>query len=140
MKPVTIIALLGFSLLISMISAPAWAISYPVAVLQGLDKITGRISKLYVPVNRDVKFGTLTITARACDKKPPEETPEKAAFLEIFESSVNGESKGDLVNVFNGWMFASSPSISALEHPVYDVWVIDCSRDVISQPSGSGSE
>jgi hypothetical protein len=92
------------------------------AVLQGLDKITARATTLQVPVGETASFGTLRITAHACLETPPTEPPESAAFLEI-EVSDPGRAPSA---AFTGWMFASSPSISALEHPVYDVWVIDC--------------
>ena len=91
-------------------------------VLQGLDKVTARISKFTVKLDTPVAFGTLEITARACHKKPPEEPPESAAFLEIHEKQ-QGEPE-ELF--FSGWMFASTPGLSALQHPVYDVWVLDC--------------
>ena len=91
-------------------------------VLQGLDKVTARISKFTVKLDTPVAFGTLEITARACHKKPPEEPPESAAFLQIRDIKP-GEAPEIL---FQGWMFASSPALSALEHPVYDIWVIDC--------------
>jgi hypothetical protein len=91
-------------------------------VLRGLDKITARITTFDAPVNEPVRFGTLEIVARTCDKRPPEEPPEVTAFLEIAELK-QGEQRAPL---FTGWMFASSPAVSALEHPVYDVWVIDC--------------
>ncbi|HEC90808.1 MAG TPA: DUF2155 domain-containing protein [Alphaproteobacteria bacterium] len=96
--------------------------SYDIAVLQGLDKVTARVSTIEAPVGDTVKFGTLEIIARVCDKRPPEETPESAAFLDIWEVRP-GE---PAVSVFRGWMFASSPALSALEHPVYDIWVVDC--------------
>lgn len=92
------------------------------AVLQGLDKVTARISTFVAPLGETVRFGTLEIVARTCRKRPPEETPESAAFLEVKDIKP-GE---DPVPLFEGWMFASSPALSALEHPVYDVWVIDC--------------
>jgi hypothetical protein len=92
------------------------------AVLQGLDKITARISAIKAPVGQPVRFGTLEITVRACDKRPPEEPPESAAYMEIRELRP-GEPPA---RVFAGWMFASSPALSALEHPVYDVSVVDC--------------
>ncbi|MGE4011888.1 MAG: DUF2155 domain-containing protein [Alphaproteobacteria bacterium] len=92
------------------------------AVLQGLDKVTARISTFDAPVGQTVKFGSLEITARKCSKSRPEELPENAAFLEIKEV---GRSKAP-VNVFNGWMFSSSPAASAMEHPVYDVWITSC--------------
>ena len=93
-----------------------------VAVLQGLDKVTARISTISAPINDTVRFGSLRITARTCTKTPPTEPPEVAAFLEVTEAQ-----PGELPKpVFSGWMFASSPALSAMEHPVYDVWVIDC--------------
>jgi len=108
----------------------AETISEPVALLQGLDKTTARVSKFEAPVGTPVRFGTLSIRVRDCEKNPPEETPESAAFLEIDEvrpGEVN-------LRVFSGWMFASSPALSALEHPVYDVNVLDC-RAASGSPS-----
>ena len=113
-------ALTGLALLAP--AAAAQADPYEIAVLQALDKVSARVSPLEVPVGKTVTFGNLEITARACDKRPPEETPESAAFLEIVETH-EGEAP---VTQFVGWMFASSPALSAMEHPVYDVWVLDC--------------
>lgn len=96
--------------------------SYNIAVLQTLDKVTGRVRTIDAPIDQTVRFGTLDIMARTCRKRPPEEPPESAAFLEVREIKP-GETPRSL---FVGWMFASSPAVSALEHPVYDVWVIDC--------------
>lgn len=103
-------------------SGPAEAVQMQGAVLQGLDKITARISTINVAVGQTVSFGSLQITLQACDKHPPEETPESAAFLQIVEQK-QGEAP---VTRFSGWMFASSPALSAMEHPVYDLWVLDC--------------
>ncbi len=100
----------------------AAAAPYDTAVLQGMDKVTARVSTIEAPVGMVVKFGALEIIARNCDKRPPEETPESAAFLDIWEVH-EGQAA---VSLFRGWMFASSPSLSALEHAVYDVWVINC--------------
>jgi hypothetical protein len=111
-------------------AAPAAAVPGEVAVLQGLDKITARISTFEAPLDTPVHFGSLEIVARACDKKPPEETPESTAFLEIVDIRPDSPS----VQIFSGWMFASSPAISALEHPVYDVWVVDCKKASSSAP------
>jgi len=102
------------------------------AVLQGLDKVTARISTIEAPLGRTVRFGTLRITAQACHKRPPEEPPESSAFLEIVDLKPGQASE----LLFMGWMFASSPALSALEHPVYDVWVIDCSAAAPEAPSG----
>jgi hypothetical protein len=104
------------------------------AVLQGLDKVTARISTFEVPLERLVAFGTLTIQVRACHKTPPTEAPESTAFLEIDESFESGSDR----RIFTGWMFASSPAVSALEHPVYDVWVVDCMKASSSDADKSG--
>jgi hypothetical protein len=105
---------------------------YAFAVLGGMDKVTGRISKLELPVGVTGAFGSLEVTARSCQKTPPHEAPESASFVQI--KDYHG---GDGETVFSGWMFASSPGVSALEHPVYDVWVIDCTNS--ASPS-SGNE
>jgi hypothetical protein len=102
-----------------------------VAVLQGLDKTTARISKFEAPVDTPVRFGTLTITVRDCRKRPPEEPPESAAFLEI-QDKRPGDAEPH--RLFSGWMFASSPALSALEHPVYDVGVLDCRMESAAAP------
>ncbi len=100
------------------------------AILQGLDKTTARVSTVEVPVGDIARFGTLEIVARACQKKPPTEPPESAAFLEI--TDVRPDSPA--VRIFSGWMFASTPALSALEHPVYDIWVIDCRKGEAASP------
>ena len=93
-----------------------------VAVLQGLDKVNARISSIEAPRDKPVRFGTLEIVMRACKKRPPVDPPESAAFLEIRDL----RQPDAPAIVFSGWMFASSPALSALEHPIYDVWVLDC--------------
>jgi len=92
------------------------------ALLQGLDKVTARISTFEAPLDTPVRFGTLEITVHRCLKHSPEEPPESAALMEIREIRP-GEPP---VSLFKGWMFASSPALNALQHPVYDVWVKDC--------------
>ena len=94
-----------------------------VAVLQGLDKTTARVTKFEAPVGQPVSFGTLRITVRDCRKRPPEEEPESAAYLDIDEVL---QDKTAPKHLFSGWMFASSPALNSLEDPVYDVWVLDC--------------
>ena len=98
-----------------------------VATMQALDKITARISTLSAPVGEARQFGTLEVTVQRCVFHPPEETPENAAFVVIrdlgYEPSVEPS------EVFSGWMFSSSPAISALEHPVYDITLLACSAD-----------
>lgn len=100
----------------------AATIDQPIGELRGLDKITARTQPIEVRVGESVQFGTLTITLRACRKAPPEDPPESAAFLEITDTPPQ-QTPGQ---VFSGWMFASSPGVSALDHPVYDVWVVSC--------------
>ena len=118
--------------------ATAAAPAATVAVLQGLDKTTARVSTVEAPLNQTVRFGTLVITARACDKKPPEEPPNTAAFLEIEEARPQGAQAGpDVQHLFSGWMFAQSPALSTLEHPVYDVTVLDCKTETGSSAKPS---
>lgn len=95
---------------------------YPVAVLRGLDKVAAKAERFLAPVGVPMHFGTLDVTVRACAKTPPEEKPEAAAYLEINESRQGTQP----VVLFRGWMYASSPSLSGLEHPVYDLWLLDC--------------
>jgi len=97
-------------------------LSFDTAVLQGLDKVTARVVDIEAPVGVPVHLGNLEIIARACKKRRPEDQPESAAFLDIWELRP-GEPAAEL---FRGWMFASSPALSAMEHPVYDLWVLDC--------------
>jgi hypothetical protein len=117
------------------VGAASDMISEPIAVLQGLDKITARVSKFDAPVGQPVRFGTLSIIVRDCERNPPEERPESAAFLEIDEVRP-GEGE---VQRFSGWMFASSPALSALEHPVYDINVLDCKAASASPANSGGS-
>lgn len=98
----------------------------PVAVLGGLDKVTARVSTFEVPVGQEGHFGRLTIAVRTCRKAPPIEEPEAAAFLQITQVRPDDAPGTPPVPVFSGWMFASSPALSAMEDPVYDVWVVDC--------------
>ena len=93
-----------------------------VAVLQGLDKVTARISRFEVPVGGTYRFGTFNIQVETCQDLPPTLPPESAAFVHI-EDQPPDEQPTEL---FSGWMFASSPGLHAVEHPVYDVWVASC--------------
>lgn len=108
------------------------------ATLRALDKITGRSTDIVVKVGEPVVFGSLNVEVKACFQTPPEEAPESAAFLKISstraasaEPGTQNASASDAPEeanpvVFSGWMYASSPGLSALEHPVYDIWVIRC--------------
>ena len=127
-------AALFLGMILGLMAEPALGQAERAAVLQGLDKVTARISTLEAPIGHPIRFGTLQITARFCRTRPPEETPETTVFLEILELKI-GE---PAVRVFGGWMFASSPALNALEHPVYDLRVIAC-KTVVPE-AGSGSE
>lgn len=104
-----------------------------IAVLRTIDKISARTRTFEVPIDKTVKFGSsLFIRLRACRKASPMDQPESAAFLQIWEKKPTDEKS---TWVFSGWMFASNPSLSAMDHPVYDVWVIDCKNDTTSSKS-----
>jgi hypothetical protein len=92
------------------------------AVFSGLDKITGRIISFDAGVGETVQFGALRVTARVCYTRPPTEATNTDAFVEVDEVTLQGEIK----RIFNGWMFAASPGLHAVEHPIYDVWLTDC--------------
>jgi hypothetical protein len=110
---------------------PAFATDIPmdIIVMGGLDKVAARVNTVRGAVGTPFVFGTLEIVAKACTTRPPEETPENAAFVEIFEL----QDKRQKRKVFSGWMFSSSPALSALDHPVYDVWVLRCESSTASK-------
>ena len=114
---------------------PAFAdkILNPTAVFAGLDKITGRIIAFEVAMDETVQFGSLQITPRTCISRPPKEAPLTDGFIEVDEL---GE-KASFKRIFSGWMFAASPGLHGVEHPVYDVWITDCKggTDIIATPS-----
>jgi hypothetical protein len=98
-------------------------IKNPVAVFTGLDKITGRAVDFTARIGQTVKYGALRVTPRVCFTKPPTEQPRTDAFIQIDEITLEGKKK----RIFSGWMFAASPGLNALEHPIYDVWLKGCS-------------
>jgi len=100
---------------------PGW-VPERVAELQALDKVTARVSTMRVPVNRPEQFGSLTITVQACNARPPDEVPDSAAWLEITDSRAPANGAA----VFRGWMFANAPGVNMLQHPVYDIRLMDC--------------
>jgi hypothetical protein len=130
-----------FVLLLALL--PAWpvaagpTIANGAVVLRALDKVTARVSVIEGRVGEEMVFGSLAIRPRACFTAPPTEAPESAAFLEIRETDGSDPAQ----DLFSGWMFASSPGLSALEHPVYDVWMLGCSApmDPEAEPSATQS-
>lgn len=126
---------LAFIITACLIATPAYAANIvgDKVVLRALDKVTATTEDYTVKVGESLRYGSLDIKVRHCEKRPPEETPETYAFLQILDGrqtanpnmdGTGGESKA--AKLFSGWMFASSPALSALDHPVYDIWVIDC--------------
>jgi hypothetical protein len=93
-------------------------------MMRGLDKITGRPTSITAPIGKKVAFATLTITARFCYSTPASETPETAAFVQIEDHRPDQSER----RIFSGWMYGSSPGLNAVEHPLYDVWVISCNN------------
>ncbi|KQT79844.1 hypothetical protein ASG51_04240 [Methylobacterium sp. Leaf465] len=116
---------------LSGLPAAADKIKNPTAVFSGLDKITGRIVSFEVAVDETVQFGALQLTPRVCYSRPPTESPKTTGFLEVDEVTLDNKYR----RIFTGWMFASSPGLHAIEHPIYDVWLVDCKggSDVIAE-------
>jgi hypothetical protein len=116
--------------------SPAAADKYrnPTAIFAGLDKITGRIISFEVAINETVQFGGLQLTPKVCYSRPVTERPQTTVFVEVDEITLANETK----RLFAGWMFAASPGLSAIEHPVYDLWLTACKgateRDLIRTP------
>jgi hypothetical protein len=104
------------------VEPPPQRIANPTAVFAGLDKISGRIISFDVALNETVQFGALQVTPRVCYSRPPTETPNTDSFVEVDEVTLKGEIK----RIFTGWMFAASPGLHAVEHPIYDVWLTEC--------------
>ncbi len=122
-----LLSLLCSSLLSSV--AKAAEIDMNTAQMQAMDKITGRVSLIDVPVNGEVKFGSFSIVVRACKSRPPEETPENYAFVDVADETLNGEQ----LNIFKGWMLSSTPALNAVEHPIYDVWLLKCTNSNVDK-------
>ncbi len=108
---------------------PANKVPNPTGVFAGLDKITGRITSFDVAIGETVQFGALQVTPRACYTRPPTETPHTDAFIEVDEVTLQGEIR----RIYTGWMFAASPGLHAVEHPIYDVWLTDCKGGVVAE-------
>jgi hypothetical protein len=108
-------------------------IPQPIAILQGLDKVAAHVSQIEAPVGTSVNFGTLSILVRDCETSPADEAPNNAAFIQIYETP-RGEGTAAAKRLFSGWMFSSSPALSGLEHPVYDVTLLGCKAPIAAAP------
>lgn len=120
---------LGLALLSAAAPVQAGPVKNPIAVLAGLDKITGVTTTFEAKIDQAVRFGGLTVTPRVCYSRPVTEEPKTTAFVEVVENATDGTNR----RVFTGWMLAESPGLSGLEHPVYDVWLTSC-RDPDAPP------
>lgn len=109
----------------TLLAAPALAqewVPRRVAELQALDKVTARVIRLNATLNQPERFGSLTVTVRACHARPPDEVPDAAAWMEITDSRAPANG----APVFRGWMFANAPGVHMLEHSVYDIRLLEC--------------
>ncbi|MFL5258783.1 MAG: DUF2155 domain-containing protein [Hyphomicrobiales bacterium] len=104
-------------------------IENPIAVFSGLDKISGSTTTFEVRIGEEKRFGGLLVKPDVCYSRPVTEEPKTTSFVEVDELETNDQRK----RVFTGWMFAESPGLNAVEHPVYDVWLTGC-RDPNAPP------
>ncbi len=117
-------------------AAVAQRIENQTAVFAALDKVTARIRRLEAPLGQKEEFGALRITARACYSRPSTETPKTSTFVEVDEVMRDGK----VHRIFSGWMFAESPGLNALQHPVFDLWLTECAaptRTAATQRGGA---
>jgi hypothetical protein len=132
MRPTQLILAAAGLALLGVQPAAADKIKNPTAVFAGLDKITGRIISFEVAVDETVQFGAMQLTPRVCYSRPATESPQTDAFVEVDEVTLENKYR----RIFSGWMFADSPGLNGIEHPVYDVWLTDCKggNTVIAEP------
>lgn len=122
MKKNSLIAIAAATTTLLSVSASATEISTNAALMQAMDKVTGRVNKIIVPVKGQTTFGDFSLVLRSCKKRPAEETPENFAFIDVTDKSFGTEE----YNIFRGWIISSTPGINAIEHPIYDVWLLEC--------------
>lgn len=122
MKKNNIITIVAATTTFLSFSASATEISTNAALMQAMDKVTGRVNKIIVPVKGQTTFGDFSLVLRDCKKRPAEETPENFAFIDVTDKSFGAEE----YNIFRGWIISSTPGINAIEHPIYDVWLLEC--------------
>jgi hypothetical protein len=129
LRSITVALISAASLAASLGATRADKIANPSATFEGLDKITGRIISFDVAVGETVQFGSLQLTPRICYSRPPTEAANSTAFIEVNEVTFSNEYR----RIFTGWVFASSPGLHAIEHPIYDIWLTDCKggKDII---------
>ena len=122
-KLLNLFILLILAIFINLNSYSEW-LKNSSAEFNTLDKITARTKNIEINLNEDTTLGSLIINLKSCQNRPPDFLPESAAYVEIFDTLNQSLEEKNLV--FSGWMFSSSPAISALEHPVYDISLVSC--------------
>jgi len=127
----------GLCLSLVLLSPAARAEEAKIAILGALDKVTARVSQIEAHQGLEIDYGSLLITMQRCDKSAPEDPPEVKMFLRIDELRPGDTERTE---IFRGWMFASSPAVSAMEHPVYDIWVIDCKTASVEKSAPAESK
>ena len=121
-----ILCLAGLGAVLLAGPAAAERVKNPIAVFNGLDKISGKILPFDVAIGETVQFGALQVTPRVCYSRSASEAPQTTSFIEVDEITLDKKVR----RIFTGWMFAASPGLHAVEHPVYDVWLTDCKGGV----------
>ena len=109
------------------------------AVFSGLDKITGRTISFEAAIDETVQFGSLKVTSRVCYTRPATEAPQTDTFVEVDEVSAGKEDK----RIFSGWMYAASPGLHGIEHPIYDIWLTNCkgpTETIVEAPQTADAE
>lgn len=132
----SLFAIAGTVLLSMTAAADAARITNPVAVFSGIDKITGRITTFDVYIGETVQFGALQVTPRVCYSRDDTEAPKTDTFVEVDEITLDRKIR----RIFTGWMFADSPGLNAVEHPVYDVWLNSCKAKSDLPPPDSAAK
>ena len=112
----------GVLVLLGPAASQAGPIANPIAIFSGLDKILGQTITFEAKIGEEKKFGGLLVKADVCNSRPITEDPKTVAFVEVVEQGTDGSKK----RIFSGWMFAESPGLNAVEHPLYDVWLVAC--------------
>ena len=128
-------ALIALSSALAADSAVAARISNPVAIFAGIDKITGRITTFDVYVNETVQYGALQVTPKVCYSRDQTEAQKIDSFVEVDEITLDRKIR----RIFSGWMFADSPGLNAVEHPIYDVWLTGCKQNSDVPPPQSAT-
>jgi hypothetical protein len=132
----SLFAIAGTAILSMVTAADAARITNPVAVFSGIDKITGRITTFDVYIGETVQFGALQVTPRVCYSRDDTEAPKTDTFVEVDEITLDRKIR----RIFTGWMFADSPGLNAVEHPVYDVWLNSCKAKSDLPPPDSAAK